>query len=176
VGTEVFVLNGGEFLLDEAWSEIISEDWDRAKITELLTDIPELSLQDDEWQTRFKASYFLTENAEGVLEKVDRQLRDAGLRATVVYSVDKFLDFLPINSGKAKATDYLARKFGVAREDVVACGDSGNDLDLFISGFRGIIVGNSHEELKRYQGENAYHATAEYSAGIIEGLQYFGFL
>jgi sucrose-6F-phosphate phosphohydrolase len=176
VGTEVFILENGEFVLDERWSDIISEDWDREKIADILRDIKELSIQDDEWQTKFKASYFLTENVQGVLQEIAGRLQRAGIRATIVYSADKFLDFLPINSGKAKATDYLAQKFDVAREDVVACGDSGNDLDLFESGFKGIIVGNSHDELKQYTGNNAYHAAGDYSAGIIEGLKHFRFL
>ena len=176
VGTEVFILDNGEFVLDEQWSDIISEDWDRDTITRILADIEELSIQDDEWQTKFKASYFLTENVEGVLQEIAERLQKAGLRATTVYSANQFLDFLPINSGKAKATNYLAQKFDVSREDVVACGDSGNDLDLFEAGFKGIIVGNSHDELKQYTGDNAYHAAGDYSAGIIEGLKHFRFL
>lgn len=35
---------------------------------------------------------------------------------------------------------------------VIVCGDSGNDLGMFESGFKGIIVGNAQDELKDFQG------------------------
>ena len=124
VGTEVFLLNGGTLTLDDDWSDVISEDWDRGRIVDLLKSVPELRLQDDEWQTKFKASYFLRDNVEEVLEKVDGLMRGARLRATTIYSAGAFLDFLPVNSGKAKATGYLASKFDIQKEDVIVAGDS----------------------------------------------------
>ena len=44
------------------------------------------------------------------------------------------------------------------------------------AGFKGIIVGNAHEELKSFEGDSAYHAAAPYAAGIIEGLRHFNFI
>ena len=60
---------------------------------------------------------------------------------------------------------------GVKKRNAIVCGDSGNDLELFKAGFKSVIVGNAHAELKNYQGKNAYHATGGYSAGIIKGLR-----
>jgi sucrose-phosphate synthase len=128
------------------------------------------------WQTRFKISYFLTENQDEVLKEIDKRIGKAKLKANIIYSVGKFLDFLPIKSGKVGAAIYLLGKLGIDREAFVVCGDSGNDLDAFEAGFKGIIVGNAHAELKNFKGGNAYHATAEYSAGIIEGLRHFKFI
>jgi len=177
VGTEIFVRgDDGELVLDSEWSDIISDSWQRNKIVELLGNVQGLTIQDEEWQTKFKASYFLRENVDDVLREVDQRMQKTGLKATAIHSAGAFLDFLPIKSGKAKATDYLAKKFGVPKEHVVACGDSGNDLDLFEAGFKGIIVGNAHSELSNFRGPGAYHATGEYSAGIIEGLRHFDFL
>jgi hydroxymethylpyrimidine pyrophosphatase-like HAD family hydrolase len=94
----------------------------------------------------------------------------------MIYSASQFLDFLPLGSGKAKAVEYLAERFSLNREQVVVCGDSGNDLDVFEAGFKGIIVGNAHPELWSFTGNNAYHAEASYAAGIIEGLRHFNFI
>ena len=176
VGTEVYFVEKGEFVLDERWSKIILEDWHREKIVELLHDIKELVWQDEEWQTEFKISYFLRENQQEVLEGITSRMEKAKLEAKVIYSCDEFLDFLPIKSSKAGAVRYVIKRFGVKKEDIVVCGDSGNDLELFKVGFKGIIVGNAHTELKIYKGKNAYHATGEYSVGIIEGLRQLNFI
>jgi len=176
VGTEVYLPEGGEFVLDDNWSQIISEGWDREGIVRLLTDVKGLVLQDEEWQTRFKLSYFLRENQGEVLREIDNRMEKASLQANIIYSASEFLDFLPVKAGKVGAATYLLDKFDIDREACVFCGDSGNDLDAFEAGFKGIIVGNAHPELKNFKGQNAYHATGKYSAGIIEGLRYFNFI
>ena len=176
VGTQVYFVKEGEFVFDEHWSEIISDGWHREKIVELLHDIKELIWQDEEWQTKFKISYFLRENQQEALKEISSRLEKAQLEAEVIYSCDEFLDFLPPKSSKAGALRYVSQRFGVKKKDIIVCGDSGNDLELFKAGFNGIIVGNAHTELKNYKGKNAYHATGEYSAGIIEGLRQFNFI
>jgi sucrose-6F-phosphate phosphohydrolase len=176
VGTEVYFLQKGELTLDNGWSQIISEGWDREKIVRLLADIKELLWQDEEWQTRFKISYFLRENQDEVLKEIIHRLEKAKLKAVIIYSCGEFLDFLPLKSSKAGAIKYIIDKFNLKKRDVVVCGDSGNDLDMFALGFKGIIVGNARPELKSFNGENAYHAVAQYSAGIIEGLKHFGLI
>ena len=176
VGTEVYFVEKGEFVMDNHWGKIISEGWHREKIVELLHDIKELVWQDEEWQTKFKISYFLRENQQEVLKEITSRMEKAEVGAKVIYSCDEFLDFLPVKSSKAGAVSYVIKRFGVKKEDVIVCGDSGNDLELFKAGFKGIIVGNAHAELKNYKGKNAYHAAKEYSAGIIEGLRQLNFI
>jgi len=176
VGTEVYFAQQGEFILDDNWSRIISQGWQRKKIVRLLADIKELSQQDEEWQTKFKLSYFLRENQDEVLKEIPSRLERAPLKTHMIYSADQFLDFLPPLAGKAPATKYVADKFSLSRHNVVVSGDSGNDLDMFTSEFKGIIVGNAHDELKNFNGKNAYHAVGKYSAGIIEGLRHFNFI
>ncbi len=176
VGTEVYLLSKGELVLDNTWSKIISQDWEREKVVLLLADVEELVRQDEEWQTEFKASYFLRENQTEVLQEINRRMHETELKAHIIYSSDQFLDFLPPLSGKAKAARYVADRFGLGAENVIVCGDTGNDLDMFEAGFKGIIVGNAHAELKNFEGKNAYHAIGQYSAGIIEGLRHFNFI
>ena len=176
VGTEVYFAHHGEFIRDNNWSQIIAQGWARDKITQLLADIKELTQQGEEWQTEFKVSYFLRENPTQVLQEINKRMPPAQLKAHIIYSADQFLDFLPPLAGKSQAAEYVAGKLGVRIEKVIVCGDSGNDLDMFNSGFKGIIVGNAHAELKSFKGENAYHAIGEYSAGIIEGLRHFNFI
>ena len=102
----------------------------------------------------------------------------AGLRAKVVYSAGQFLDLLPIRSGKGEAVRYVAAKEDVAAENVITCGDTGNDLDMMRPelGFRSIAVGNATPELKDFRPEHVFHARAEYAAGIREGLEVYGWI
>jgi hypothetical protein len=176
VGTEVYLLSNGEFVMDSNWSQIISQGWEREKIVRLLADIRELVRQDDEWQTEFKASYFLKENQTNALLEINQRMQQVQLKAHMIYSAGQFLDFLPPLAGKSEAVRYVVDSFGLKMADVIVCGDTGNDLDMFTAGFKGIIVGNAHTELKDFEGDNAYHAVAPYAAGIIEGLKHFNFI
>jgi hypothetical protein len=176
VGTEVYLLSNGEFVMDSNWSQIISQGWEREKIVRLLADIKGLVRQDEEWQTKFKTSYYLRENQTEALPEINRRMQQVQVKAHIIYSAGQFLDFLPPLSGKAEAVKYVIGNFGLKAEDVIVCGDTGNDLDMFTAGFKGIIVGNAHTELKSFKGDNAYHAVAQYAAGIIEGLKHFNFI
>ena len=176
VGTEVYFAHQGEFILDNNWGKVISQGWEREKIIRLLVGIEELVRQGEEWQTEFKASYLLKENQEEVLQRINHRLQQAQLMVHTIYSAGQFLDFLPPLSGKSEAAKYITGNFGLRAENVIVCGDTGNDLDMFKAGFKGIIVGNAHAELKSFTGDNAYHAVAHYAAGIIEGLKHFNFI
>lgn len=178
VGTDIHFRQDSGYRLDRQWHDYIGQDWDKAAVEAILRSIPEARMQDEEWQSPFKSSYYLEENAEARLAELDRRLQEAGVRAKVVYSVGKFLDLLPIRSGKGEAVRYVAAQFGVEPEDVVTSGDSGNDLDMMRAelGFRSIAVGNAETELKAFRPPHVYHARGLYAAGIQEGLEVYGWL
>lgn len=178
VGTDVHFRENGSYRLDPEWHQVIQVRWDKAAVEQILHDIPETEMQDEQWQSPFKSSYYLESNAEQRLAEIRQRLADAGLEAKVVYSADRFLDLLPARSGKGQAVEYVARKLGVAPDNVVTCGDTGNDLDMMRPelGFHSIAVGNAAPELKSFTSPRVYHAEAHYAAGIREGLQKIGWL
>lgn len=63
----------------------------------------------------------------------------------------RYVDCIAKRAGKGRAMAYLARRFGIALEDVVAAGDSGNDLLMLGSQPEGhhpaIVMSNSHPEV-----------------------------
>ena len=65
---------------------------------------------------------------------------------------------------------------GVAESDCVVAGDSLNDLALFETGLRGIVVGNCEPALARRVAnmEQVYQARGIGAEGILEGLRHFG--
>ncbi len=178
VGTEVWLWREGRYERDDGWSRHISAAWDKAAVEAVLGGIPEARMQDTEWQSEFKSSYYLEENAAARLAEIEQRLEADGLHAKVVYSADRFLDLLPYRSGKGGAVAYTAGLLGIPAGEVITAGDTGNDLDMMRPdlGFRSIAVGNATEELQRLDEPHVYHAIAAYAAGIREGLEHYGWL
>jgi len=173
VGTDIYYGENGDYRLDTRWHEIIADRWDKAAVEQILQSIPEARMQDQQWQSPFKSSYYLEENVEARLDEIHQGLRSEGLQAKVVYSAGKYLDLLPIRSGKGEAVKYVAEHYGVPPDNVITSGDTGNDLDMMRPelGFKAIAVGNAADELKAFKADHVYHAKASFAAGIREGLE-----
>lgn len=178
VGTDIWLRREDRYVLDEGWHEVISAAWDKAAVEEILHEIPEARMQDAQWQSRFKSSYYLEENVEARLAQIRQRLTEKGLQAKVVYSAGKFLDLLPSRSGKGEAVRYAAQQLGIPPENVITAGDTGNDLDMMRAelGFRGVAVGNAAPELRSFRAPHVYHAQQNFAAGILEGLQHHGWI
>jgi sucrose-phosphate synthase len=178
VGTEIWHRSGAGYVLDEAWSEVIADRWDQEAVAEIVESIPGTQLQPDEWQSSFKSSYYLEDDAGARIEELRRRLDQRGLAAKIVYSAGEFLDLLPIRAGKGEAVRYLADDRGITPDNVITAGDTGNDLDMMRPelGFRSIAVGNASPELADHQADDLYHATAHHAAGVREGLEHYGWL
>jgi sucrose-6F-phosphate phosphohydrolase len=121
----------------------------------------------------YKVSYYGYELGEGFLEQLARQLASAGQDVKIVYSSQRDLDILPAETSKGAAAAFLAERWRIGHERVIVAGDSGNDLDMFQQGFRGIVVRNAQAELMSLSSPNVYHARGCYAVGVIEGLQYW---
>ncbi len=180
VGSEIHYAAGGRdgetrWLPDEGYARHLQHHWDPERIREVLSAIEGLQPQEDEAQRRFKLSYYL-EDRESV-EAVREALRQAGLRATVIYSHDAFLDILPTRASKGKAVRFLSQKWGIAPERIAVSGDSGNDEEMLRGPFRAIMVGNHAPELDHLRDRRGvYVAEAGYAAGVLEGLRHWGFV
>ena len=96
---------------------------------------------------------------------------------------------MPASATKQTAIEYVAREFDVAKEDIVFCGDSGNDIFPLTAGFCGVLVKNADDQLVKtvkeamnrnpalkvyfakggFRGLNGY-----YTSGVIEGAYHYG--
>ena len=180
VGTEIYMDKSDT--PDTAWSEKLSQGWNREVVLSKTADFSELKPQPDTEQGEFKVSFFLEKSvAEGVLAQLKSAFSEGGLDVKLIYSSGIDLDIVPTNSDKGQAMQFLRQKWDFVAESTVACGDSGNDIALFAVGEeRGILVGNARPELIQWHNENPadhrYLAKNVCAGGIIEGLKYFGFL
>jgi hypothetical protein len=112
----------------------------------------------------------------------------------MVYSHDSqtgtgLLDFLPAAATKQTALEFIAAEMGADKQDVVFCGDSGNDIFPLTAGFSGVLVRNADDQLVSgvreamaanptirvyfakggFKGLNGY-----YTSGVIEGAYHYG--
>jgi len=197
VGTTIRHFQQGRWGEDGGWPGAIRgacPRWDADALRDALAGVAGLRLQEPEHQNAFKLSYY-TDHArrEAILDEVAR-CEGGSFDATTIYSVDPLtgsglLDMLPAAATKRTALEYLASRNGLARESVLFCGDSGNDIPALTAGFRGIVVRNADEQLQArldearradpslqlYFARGDFHGlNGNYASGIIEGCCHYG--
>lgn len=91
-------------------------------------------------------------------------------RVHVVKSKPHFLEFSHPRANKGDALAYLAGLFGVQREEIMAVGDSYNDLEMLEYAGLGVVVANARDDVKRKAG---YVTAAPNGDGVVEALKKF---
>ena len=137
---------------DPVWDRRLQRDWDRPALGALLSQWSDLMVQPPSEQTPYKLSYELAEPRVGTAaqqfeQHLRTQLQQAGLRAQVVFSSGYQLDLLPLAAGKGAVTGYLQQKLGLRPDQVLCCGDSGNDRSMLGGPWWGVMVSNARPEL-----------------------------
>jgi HAD superfamily hydrolase (TIGR01484 family) len=196
VGTSTYFRTAdSEYRLDEEYSRRMVQAFgglERSAIRRALDGISRLGLQEDDQQGQFKVSYYLPADTdhEPLLTEVRHRLQRVGATTNTVYSIDPsngagLVDVLPANVSKGSAVQFLCDRTGVPQDRVVYAGDSGNDLEALLAGFKGIVVGNAADsfkaELRRAASEaglrtQLYFAAGRHAAGVLEGCRHFGLL
>jgi sucrose-6F-phosphate phosphohydrolase len=174
VGTEIHRMPG-EYPLDE-WYTYIQPGFVRSEIVAILEDkFPNLRLQPEANQTPLKISYFLKNASPRMLDPLQQALAEAHLPAKLIYSSSVYLDLIPGRAGIGTAVKFLVDSLVLMPSQVFVCGNSGNDIDLFQYGFRGIVVANATRELKKAVELRAYFSHQSYAKGLLEGLTHYKF-
>lgn len=172
VGTEV--VSYPDLAPDLGWRQALLEGWDPDAVEAVARRLfPGMTQQPEEFQSGTKRSFYLHEASPEALDGLRWTLEEEGLPARVVYSSERDLDLLPAGAGKGEAAAHVARSRGYSPDRVVVAGDSGNDLAMFQQGFRGVVVGNAHRELRELRGGEIFHADAPCAGGVLQGLQYW---
>jgi glucosylglycerol-phosphate synthase len=147
-------------------------DWPgRGEVRGRLADLP---LVEQPLAARWRVSYeFQNGYAADVVATARQRLLD--LAVDVLPSADTYLDILPRGINKGTTLLRVLAHLGRPHERVVVAGDSLNDLALFESGLKGIVVGNAEPGLRTAVAglTGLYFAAAEGVEGIVEGLNHF---
>ncbi|XP_047337861.1 sucrose-phosphatase 2-like isoform X2 [Impatiens glandulifera] len=182
-GTEITY--GESMEQDIAWQQLISENWNRDIVCEETAKFPDLVLQSETEQRPHKVSFYVEKyKATRIMEILLKRLEERGLDVKIIYSNGIALDVLPKAAGKGNALEYLLRTYeasGKSPKNVLVCGDSGNDTDLFtLPKIYGVMVSNALEELLQWHAKNAknnpniFHSSERCAAAIIQAIDKFG--
>jgi len=197
VGTSIRKYDKGEWKFDDGWITHVkyaSPRWDAAAIRDAVAGVDGMREQESEHLNQFKQSYYVDhEKKETVLKEVDGRVKGK-FDEVIIYSFDSgngkgLLDLLPESATKQTALEYVAEEFGSDKEEVIFCGDSGNDIFPLTAGFSGVLVKNADDQLVEnvkkaiyenpalkvyfakgnFKGLNGY-----YTSGVIEGAYHYG--
>ncbi|MCI1726345.1 MAG: Cof-type HAD-IIB family hydrolase [Lachnospiraceae bacterium] len=83
------------------------------------------------------------------LEKVLDLLSDCRKDMDLVYGGAINLEVTNRTATKGNALHFLAEKFGIAKEEIMACGDSGNDLEMLQASGLPVAMANAEENIKK---------------------------
>ena len=113
---------------------------------------------------------FLLDDAR-LIDEIRSRL--AHLAVDVLYSADRYLDVLPRGVSKGDTLRRLAAHLEVPDDAIVVAGDTLNDLSLFETGYRGVVVGQSEPALLQATvgRPHLHHAVAPGAGGILELLR-----
>jgi hypothetical protein len=197
VGTSIRSFSDGRWQFDHGWSDKLrqlSPRWNNEAIRAAVVGVTGIRQQEPEHLNEFKQSYYVDHaHRDEILQQVEQRLKGR-FDEVIIYSYDSvadkgLLDLQPNSATKLTALEYVAEKHGLTPDQVVFCGDSGNDIFPLTAGFNGVLVRNAdeqlvtnvHQALAQNPALNLYFATGEfkglngyYTSGVIEGAFHYG--
>ncbi len=171
-GSEIYYTN--KFIADNGYESHIDYQWKRNELQKALVRFPGIHLQESDAQWRFKLSYYVDENfGEDNLANLHKFLDDCKLRARVLLTENRFLDFLPFRASKGSAVRYLSYKWKITLDHFITAGNSGNDTDMLKGKTKGIVAANYSPELEELRkNKSIYFAKDLLAKGILEGIRH----
>ena len=173
VGTEIFAWQDEQNLIGRKYAARVSPDWDLEKIYQL--GVGEgVWLQDfGELQPPFQGGFFWDGKDES-LDAMRLRLTDRH-QYRILPSYGEYIDVLPTGFGKGETVRFLQQELGLDPGRVVVAGDAGNDIEMFETGFKGILPVNALDELKAVARPPLHYQSPLPSArGVLDGLRHFG--
>lgn len=197
VGTSIRKYENGEWHFDEGWTTHVrqaSPRWDAKAIKAAVAGVEGLHEQEPMHQNPFKQSYYVDHACKDDILTAIRDRVEGRFDEVAVYSYDSMedkglLDFLPGSATKQTALEYVAEEFGCKKDEVVFCGDSGNDVFPLTAGFSGVLVRNADDQLvsnvnlamaenpglKVYFAKGGFmNLNGYYTSGVLEGANHYG--
>lgn len=191
VGTTICRVEDGRTIASKEYADRLSQIAGGVRLDSLRPDLERiegLRVQEAEKLGPFKLSFYCDgDRVAETTERVETRLAELDAPYSVVSSVDPFnggglVDVLPRGANKAFALRWWRESQGLCDTSVIYAGDSGNDWDALVAGYRSILVGNACRKLaQRVADRHAangwtdrlYLAQKRATSGVLEGWRAF---
>jgi len=103
----------------------------------------------DQFVKKDPTKLLIIDNPDKVLKMREEYNSLFGELLQITISKPNYLEFTHKDATKGKALEYLAKAFEIDRSEVIAIGDSYNDISMIEYAGLGVVMGNACEEVKR---------------------------
>ena len=121
-------------------------------------------------EQKFVKIMFMDEHRTGKIERIRKALKPYSSQYWITTYSDVAVELGPVQCNKATGVRELAGLMGIGMEEVMACGDFTNDLEMIREAGIGVAVANANEILK---SSADYVATSACACGVIEAVKKF---
>jgi len=163
------------------WDSHLQHRWSPVEISRLMKDFPQLVMQPEIHQSKYKLSWMLTDDVDDpktLLEDIHSRLRQEDQNVNVIFSFGKYVDIIPHRASKGLALRYVSNLWSIPLENILVAGGSGADEDMMRGNTRAVVVSNrNRENLGELSKEkDIYFAEKPFAAGILEAIAHYKFL
>ncbi|MEM7699383.1 MAG: HAD family hydrolase, partial [Verrucomicrobiota bacterium] len=168
---------GSREIPDLAWESHLRHMWEPGNICALLEEIPGVTLQEEPGrQQQFKISYDYEKGVAPPRREIQRHLRENSVSAKVILSEGKFLDVIPLRSGKGNAIRYLTMRWGIPADRVLVHARRGSDYEALSGQFLAVLSADHSLELRKSVSlPRVFLSERPNYGGLLEGIFSYGF-
>jgi len=146
----VYMYSSGDdaFTFSEPWAKEIKDKYEEQTV---VVKMDEFVRKIETGELMVNKFCFLTRQPSEV-ERIKAALEDLKKEYNLecAYSAGLFLDYMPINTNKGTSLSQLIERLNISREQVIAFGDGGNDIQMLQMAGWPVAMANASNELKSY--------------------------
>lgn len=181
-GTDIYYRNpNNEFIEDLTWKASLHHSYNKKVISKIINELKKQNINlvsEERSENKFKDSYYyfgtISQQAQlRIIRQISAQFNIKPIISKCNENIgdpaDAYdVDFIPLNTGKAKAAKHIINATNVSRENIFAFGDSENDLELLKNVTNAYAVSNATKELKQHKIKVCRY---NHARGILDSLQ-----
>lgn len=174
VGGHLFYMQDGEYVPDEAWNVNVGKWWAESRpIAKEIMDAIVPRLEGIEHERVWEDGIVFTslQDAVSVQELIIQYMEDEGIDAVFLERNGWGVGLSDARVGKGICLDRIARNMGLDPGEIIAIGDSNNDMPMLDSrmGFFPACPANADEEVRNIvNARHGFLATQNYGMGVAE--------
>lgn len=172
-GTEISTIPGQS---EKDWRNFISEGWNVGRLQTICENFPALIPQSQQFP--YKLSFYIfPEDAETTIPALKDRIESFGIKCSLLYSADWFLDLIPQKAGKRRAVEFIMRRLELTFDEVITAGNFGSDIALLNQEWRSIVTANADKEVLEFKfDQNTFISSLSGPEGILEGLKHYNLI